>query len=133
MPEPVLPNQPLSILSPKPQSSAILRPLQPPAQEPDEVDDSYRDFDDMVATRQAIFDRTLQAAKNIQPVSNSRHTLRLKDVDYIDDADYDYKTQKQAEKVEQTLHKYGIAAKVSVPLNVQRKHGPVNAKCVQGH
>jgi DNA-directed RNA polymerase beta subunit len=96
MPEPVLPNQPLSILSPKPQSSAILRPLQPPAQEPDEVDDSYRDFDDMVATRQAIFDRTLQAAKNIQPVSNSRHTLRLKDVDYIDDADYDYKTQKQA-------------------------------------
>ena len=39
----------------------------------------------------------------------------------------------QAEKVEQTLHKYGIAAKVSVPLNVQRKHGPVNAKCVQGH
>lgn len=42
--------------------------------------EEYRDIGDVDATRQAIWDRTLEEASNIQPISNSRYTLSLGDV-----------------------------------------------------
>lgn len=43
---------------------------------------SMRPLGDPVAARQAVFDSVLTAAKNLEPVKNSRYTLQLSDVDY---------------------------------------------------
>ncbi len=40
----------------------------------------YREIGDIPATRQAIWDRVLEAAQGIEPISNARYTLGLSDV-----------------------------------------------------
>lgn len=44
------------------------------------MDEGIRDIGDVEATRQAIWDSALDAAQHIEPVSNNRYTLGLKDV-----------------------------------------------------
>ena len=44
------------------------------------MEDGIRDIGDVAATRQAIWDSALDAAQHIEPVSNNRYTLGLKDV-----------------------------------------------------
>jgi hypothetical protein len=55
-----------------------------------------RKFTDTAAIRQNIYDRVLQAAQSLEPVSNQRHTLRLADVSYQDPEHVSKKQQKQA-------------------------------------
>lgn len=43
-----------------------------------------RAFGDVAATRAAVFDSVLEAASNLEPVSNQRHTLRLSGVSWAD-------------------------------------------------
>ena len=59
-------------------------------------EDERREFGDVNATRAAIFNRVLEAANQVQPVSNQRHTLRLSGVDYIDPEQFSYADQKAA-------------------------------------
>ena len=86
--------QPLTPNLLEPESSSLLTPaaaLQPLPPAPD-----YREFGDTVKTRSRIYDNVLNAAKNIQPVSNDRHTLRLADVDYMDSDRVSKRDQKAA-------------------------------------
>ena len=55
-----------------------------------------RDFGDADSVRQRIFTNVLNAAKNIQPVHNIRHTLELRNVHYADKEDFPIKKQKHA-------------------------------------
>jgi hypothetical protein len=86
--------QPLTPNLLEPESSSLLTPaasIQPLPPAPD-----YREFGDTVKTRSRIYDNVLNAAKNIQPVSNDRHTLRLADVDYMDSDRVSKRDQKAA-------------------------------------
>ena len=56
----------------------------------------YREFSDVDTMRQNIYDQVLDAANNVQPVSNQRHTLRLSGVQYIDPDKIGKKAQKEA-------------------------------------
>src|SRR4051812_19095196 len=67
--EPAAP-PPLPSLAPGPQ-----KPPGPP---------SMRAFGDSDATRAAIYDNALKAARSIEPVSNSRYKLHLTDVGWAD-------------------------------------------------
>jgi len=55
-----------------------------------------RDFGDHAAARAAIYDRTLQAARSLKPVSNSRYSLGVENVDYEDPDEYPLTKQKDA-------------------------------------
>lgn len=55
-----------------------------------------REFGDPTTTRKAIYDRALQAARQVKPVSNSRYSLELKDVDYEDPEHFSIAAQKKA-------------------------------------
>ena len=47
------------------------------------MDEGIRDIGDVSATRQAIWDSALEAAQSIEPVSNNRYTLGLKDIRWL--------------------------------------------------
>jgi DNA-directed RNA polymerase subunit beta len=55
-----------------------------------------RGFGDAAAMRKNVFDNALAAAQGIQPVTNTRHTLRVRDVHYADPDHFSLKRQKQA-------------------------------------
>lgn len=56
-----------------------------------------RDFGDATATRKLIYDNVLKAANTLEPYSNTRHTLLLRDAHYADDdQDPTLAEQKQA-------------------------------------
>ena len=55
-----------------------------------------RDFDDPIALRKQVYGRVLDAARNLPPLTNQRHTLQLTDVDYTDPGEFDLAEQKQA-------------------------------------
>ena len=44
--------------------------------------EDFRNLGDVAAARKAIFDRALQAASELKPISNNRYTLSLKNVRY---------------------------------------------------
>ena len=96
--QPLTPNllepslQSSSLLSAAPVDS-LLNPAPIPAIKPVP---EHRDFGDMDKTRNNIYNNVLNAAKNIQPISNERHTLRLIDVDYQDPDRVSKKDQKAA-------------------------------------
>lgn len=55
-----------------------------------------RPLGDAPSTRKMIYDNVLHAASTLPEVANTRHTLRLSNVNYVDPDDYDLPTQKQA-------------------------------------
>src|SRR5262245_4947225 len=55
-----------------------------------------RDFGDASAVRKAIYAQTLDAARSISPVQNTRYQLSLGDIDYEDPEDYPIARQKEA-------------------------------------
>ncbi len=57
---------------------------------------TYRDFGDSLAVRKAIFDKTLESARRIKPVTNALWGLHLTDVDYEDPDDFPIARQKEA-------------------------------------
>jgi DNA-directed RNA polymerase beta subunit len=63
----------------------------------------FRDFGDSAATRNLIYERVLNAARTMQPVENSRHILRLSNVDYADKGEYSLEDQKKAIMANKTL------------------------------
>jgi DNA-directed RNA polymerase subunit beta len=56
----------------------------------------YREFSDVDATRSNIYDQVLDAAKNVEPVKNQLHTLRLSNVGYVDPEKHSKAAQKHA-------------------------------------
>lgn len=72
--------EPRSILPPGPLNPFVATPPAGPAFGPPES--HFREFGDHKATRRRIYDNVLTAAKNLEPLSNARHTLRLRDVAY---------------------------------------------------
>jgi DNA-directed RNA polymerase subunit beta len=75
----------------EPLDNSLLAPI-PPVTPP--VD--YREFGDMDKTRSRIYDNVLNAARNIQPISNAQYTLRLAEVDYQDPDRISRREQKAA-------------------------------------
>lgn len=55
-----------------------------------------REFGDSPTLRDAIFARSLEAARAIKPVKNNRYQLSLHDVDYTGNDDYSLRAQKKA-------------------------------------
>lgn len=55
-----------------------------------------RAFGDALATRKNIYDNTLKAAKEIEPLADDRHTLALSDVDWADPERFTRKQRKEA-------------------------------------
>jgi DNA-directed RNA polymerase subunit beta len=78
----------MSILS---GSGSLLQPMRPAAHE-DEPDS----LTDMSKARQRLFDHTLTAAQGLEPLANSKHTLKLTDVHYSGPDEYSLKDQKKA-------------------------------------
>lgn len=56
----------------------------------------FREFGDVRKTRTNIYQGVLNAAQQLQPISNDRHTLRVVDVDYQDPDVFSKAEQKQA-------------------------------------
>jgi DNA-directed RNA polymerase subunit beta len=79
-------------------TNSILSP-----QQPQQPEDDQREFGDPLRTRRFIFDRVLKSAQNLKPVTNSRHTLRLSGVDYVDKDHISLADQKQAILAGKTL------------------------------
>ena len=88
----VLPdNSDLGVLASKPTSTKPVG-LVPSMQSP-----TMRSFDDIKATRAAIFGGVQAAASSLQPLKNQRHTLSLTDVGWSDPEDFKpIKKQKEA-------------------------------------
>ena len=81
----------------EPDASSLLTPAVPiPAPVPLAPPVDYREFGDTDKTRSRIYNNVLDAARNIQPISNERHTLRLADVDYQDPDRVSKRDQKAA-------------------------------------
>lgn len=57
---------------------------------------TFRNFGDTLATRRAIYDNALEAARNIKPVKNNRYTLHIENVGYADPEELPIATQKKA-------------------------------------
>jgi DNA-directed RNA polymerase subunit beta len=57
---------------------------------------SYRTFGDAAGTRQRIYDRSLKAAQEFEPISNQRFTISLSEPHYANEDEYSYADQKQA-------------------------------------
>jgi len=55
-----------------------------------------RNFGDIDATRKAIYDNVYDAALNLKPVSNLKHTLSLRDVQWMDGDTFSKKDRKEA-------------------------------------
>jgi DNA-directed RNA polymerase beta subunit len=64
-----------------------------------------RAFGDALATRKAIYDNVLTAARAVGPISNVRHTLSLSGVDYADPEEVSKKKQKEAILSGKSLHR----------------------------
>jgi DNA-directed RNA polymerase subunit beta len=99
------PQQPAGPVLPSPAHPAALdlgAQAPPPAPKPkllvkNPLDPTqFRKFGDSAAIRKAIYDRALDAARNIQPVKNNRYELSLTNVDYADPDKYSLKAQKAA-------------------------------------
>lgn len=56
----------------------------------------FREFGDVRKTRQRIYDNVLKAVENLEPISNSRYTLRLSNIGYADPDSFSKKKQKEA-------------------------------------
>lgn len=85
-PEPTMP-KPVGLVASTPPIQGMA-PQQPPA---------MRKFDDIKATRSAIFSGIQAAASNIQPLTNQRHTLSVSEVDWDDPDDHkSIRAQKEA-------------------------------------
>jgi DNA-directed RNA polymerase subunit beta len=67
-----------------------------PAMQPLEQEEEHREFGDVATTRRNIYNDVLTAAQGIQPIQNTRHTLRLANVNYADDNNYRKRDQKNA-------------------------------------
>jgi len=80
--------------------SSVLNPpqgiLSAPAAIDTGIDDEQREFGDTVKTRKFIYDKVLQSAQNLKPIANVRHTMRLRDVGYMDPDNYTIEAQKRA-------------------------------------
>ena len=85
----------LSPVQPAAQSPALGQPAAVPAPfGPD--DDNVRELGDAVRMRNNIYNQVLTATQNMQPVSNTRHTLRIADVGYQDPDVISKRDQKMA-------------------------------------
>ncbi len=62
-----------------------------------------RDFTDTLATRKSIYDSVLTAAQQVQPLTNTRHSLALSNVHYIDPERFSRAQRKQAVLTGQSL------------------------------
>lgn len=76
--------------------------LKNPLAQPKREDD-WRDISDAQAMRRNVFARTLQAAQEIPDLANSRHTLRVRDVRYLDEKEPTLAEQKQALLTDKSL------------------------------
>lgn len=74
-----------------PSQPALPSPIEPP-----KAPDSMREVTDTATTRQWIYDNVLQAAKSLPPLTNTRHTLRLKDPFWSGPERYSRKERKRA-------------------------------------
>jgi len=84
IPEPTL-SKPVGLVS----SKAPLKPVAPPP--------TMRRFDDVAATRAAIFGGVQASAAGIQPLVNQRHTLSIAEVGWNDEEETkSIKSQKEA-------------------------------------
>jgi DNA-directed RNA polymerase subunit beta len=72
-------------------------PVKPPVQ--------YRDFTDANATRKNIYARVLDSMSKIGPLANTRHTLALSKLRYVDPDHIDMEKQKQAILTGKSLHR----------------------------
>jgi DNA-directed RNA polymerase subunit beta len=80
-------------------AGAAPKPIQPLAN----PDKDHREFGDAARTRNTIYDEVLKAAQTIQPMTNQRHTLKIRDVDYTDPGEYTIRQQKEAILTGKTL------------------------------
>lgn len=80
----------LSIMPPSPAQVMDLKPPAAPAAP------AMREFGDAKLTRQFLYDDTLKAAQNIQPLSDDKYTLQLSDVDWMDPDRFSRKQRKEA-------------------------------------
>ena len=80
----------------EPSTNSLLSPALEPNLNTQNLEEDFREFGDVDKTRQNIYNRVLQAAQSIEPVSNQRHTLRLSNVDYQDPDIFSKKDQKLA-------------------------------------
>jgi DNA-directed RNA polymerase beta subunit len=71
-------------------------PIRPPVAPVAAAPLQMRSFTDARAIRANIYDRVLQATREMQPLSNTVHTLRLRDVDYMDPDTVSKRDQKLA-------------------------------------
>ena len=72
-------------------------PIAPPAAPPKPKEPAgLRNFGDIDATRKAIYDNVYDAALNLKPVSNLKHTLSLRDVQWMDGDTFSKKDRKEA-------------------------------------
>jgi DNA-directed RNA polymerase subunit beta len=67
--------------------------MPPPAIKPQP---EMREFGDAQNTRKFIYDNALDAARNIQPLEDDKHILKLSDVDWTDPEHFSRKKRKQA-------------------------------------
>jgi len=82
-----------SIFSNQPTKSVIPEaPLDPTLPAPPRL----RDIADVNETRKAIYDNVFDAVNNIGPLANSRHTLTVSDLQYVDPEDHSLQKQKEA-------------------------------------
>lgn len=87
---------PVSLLPATPAASL----LAPPAPKPLPA---MREFGDAKATRQSIYDATLKAAQELEPLADDKHTLRLTDVAWVDPDRFTRRQRKQAVLTGETL------------------------------
>ena len=91
--EPLTPN----LLEPSTPSLLSSAPITPPSPLPvTRPEDDFREFGDTTKTRSNIYQRVLEAAQAIEPITNERHTLRLTGVDYQDPDRVSKRDQKAA-------------------------------------
>ena len=91
--EPLTPN----LLEPLTSSLLSSAPVTPPSPLPvTRPEDDFREFGDTTKTRSNIYQRVLEAAQAIEPITNERHTLRLTGVDYQDPDRVSKRDQKAA-------------------------------------
>lgn len=85
-----------SVLDDEPEASLPLRTPAAPLPAAPSVAPARRAFGDIPAIRQRIYDRVLQAAQQVAPVTNQRYTLSLGDVTWRGPERYSLAEQKRA-------------------------------------
>lgn len=88
---------------PKPPAPPTAKSLFTPKPAPAFDESSLRDFSHVPGTRKAVYDSALEAASNIQPMTNDRHTLKLSNVRYVDPENISKKQFKDAVLTGKTL------------------------------